>query len=282
MGITLTNDNYFSKEADEHFMSVSQYKSFAGSIGMDGCEARAMALLEGRWEQKVTTPMMVGSYVDAYYEGTLDKFKAEHPEIFTNRGDLRADYVQADKIIKRSEEDTMFQGFMAGDKQVIMTGKLFGTEWKIKMDSYVENEFICDLKVVDKVFEDDANEPRTYWVRKYGYVDWIKYWGYDIQGAIYQEIVYQNTGKRLPFFIAALDKQKERETGMAVFHLDEQCLRDALSAVEYNLPRILDVKARLAEPDRCEMCDYCRRTKVLDKVIEIHPNVQRDEGKGKG
>ena len=275
MGIDLTQENYFSKEADEQYMSVSQYKSFAGSIGKDGCEAKAMAMLRGEWEEKVTTPMMVGSYVDAYYEGTLDRFKASHPELFKKDGELKAEYQQADRIIDRAKRDAMFEGFMSGEKQVIMTGQLFGAEWKIKMDSYVPDKFICDLKVVQSIFEDDINEPKKYWVRNCGYVDWIKFWGYDIQGAVYQEIVYQNTGKRLPFFIAALDKQKERETGMAVFHIDDQCLRDALSMVEYNMPRILDVKAGLAEPDRCELCDYCRQSLVLDKVIEIHPNVER-------
>lgn len=269
----ITDDNYYTAEAHKQYMSVTQYKNFAGSAGRRGCEAMAMAMLEKEWVNEPNTAMLVGSYVDAYYEGTLDKFKAGHPELFKKDGDLKAEYKQADQIIERSLKDTMFQGFMAGEKQKIMTGRMFGTDWKIKMDSYVEGKFICDLKVVQQIFEDDRLEPKSIWVRDTGYMDFMKYWGYDIQGAVYQEIVYQNTGKRLPFFIAALDRQKE--TGLAIFHIDDQCLRDAMTEIEHNMPRILDLKAGLIKPDRCELCDYCRHTKVLTNVIEIHSDIER-------
>ena len=91
----LTNDNYFSIEASKEYFSVSQYKSFME------CEAKAMAEIRGEWKQKKTTALLVGSYVDAYFEGTLDTFKLENPEIFKKDWTLKADYVQADEIIKR-------------------------------------------------------------------------------------------------------------------------------------------------------------------------------------
>lgn len=278
--MVLTNENYFSSEADQHYMSVSQYKNFAGSAGLRGCEARALAELKREWKQEPNTAMLVGSYVDAFYEGTLDKFKYEHPEIFRKDGELKADYIKANDIIDRSLRDDMFQGFMAGEKQVIMTGNLFGADWKIKIDSYIPDKAIVDLKVMSQIFEEDRNEPKLLWTRDLGYIDFIKYWGYDIQGAVYQEIVYQNTGKRLPFFIAALDKptDKRKEVDLGIFHVDDQVLRDALSEVKRNMPRILDLKAGMEEPDRCETCDYCRHTKVLTDVIHIHAGY---EGKQK-
>ena len=263
----LTADNYFSEEADKFYMSASQYKSFCGSAGMRGCEAKAMAKLRKEWEDEETTAMLVSSYVDAFYSGELDIFKRSHPQIFTQKGELKADYKQADRIIERSLQDKLFQGFMAGEKQAIMQGHFAGAEWKIKMDSYLEGKAIVDLKVMQAIFEDDREEIKSTWVRDLGYIPFTHYWGYDIQGAIYQEVVYQNTGKRLPFFIAALDKQKE--TGMAIFHLDDQVLKEALIEVEKNMPRILDLKAEMEEPDRCECCDYCRHTKVLTEVMEI-------------
>ena len=272
----LTGENYFTTEADKAYMSVSQYKTFAGCAGLRGCEARAMAMLKKEWEEEPNTAMLVGSYVDAYYEGKLDVFRKNHPELFKRDGGLKADFVQAEKIIERAEKDEMFKGFMSGDKQVIMTGHLFGADWKIKMDSYIEGRAIVDLKVMNQIFEDDRNEPKMLWVRDLGYVDFVKFWGYDIQGAVYQEIVYQNTGKRLPFFIAALDKQKE--TGMGIFHVDDMCLKEALKEVESNMPRILDLKAEMEEPDRCECCDYCKHTKILTDVITIHSGY---EGKKK-
>ena len=274
--LQITDENYYTIGADAQYMSVSQYKSFAGAAGMRGCEAKAMAKLNNEWKDEVNTAMLVGSYVDAYYEGTLEAFKASHPEMFKKDGELKADFVQADRIIERSLQDTMFQGFMAGEKQRIMTGHMFGCDWKIKMDSYIPDRAIVDLKVMQQIFEDDRQEPKSIWVRDLGYVDFIKWWGYDIQGAVYQEIVYQNTGKRLPFFIAALDRQKE--TGMAIFHVDDQVLREALVTVERNMPRIMDIKAGLADPDRCECCDYCRHTKVLTGVIDIHSGYEGKKG----
>ena len=276
----LTGQNYFSQEADEAYMSVSQYKTFAGATGrrgFKGCEAMAMAKIKGEYKTEPTKSMLIGSYVDAWYEGTLDTFKKEHPQIFKKDGTLYADYVQADKIIERSQKDKMFRGFMAGDKQVIMTGHLFGCDWKIKMDSYIEGRAIVDLKVMEDIYEKDKFEPKSEWTRDLGYIPWFQYWGYDIQGAIYQEIVFQNTGDRLPFFIAGCDKKKP--TGIGIFHLDDQMLRMALSEVEYNMPRILDVKSGLAEPDRCECCDYCRETYEIKNIIEVYAGY---EGKKKG
>ena len=66
----LTNENYFSKEADMEYMSVSQFKAF------EQCEAAALASVKGEWERTKTTALLVGSYVDAHFEGTLDVFKS--------------------------------------------------------------------------------------------------------------------------------------------------------------------------------------------------------------
>ena len=42
----LTNDNYYSPEANWEYMSVSQYKQFLK------CEAAAMAQLKGEWSSE--------------------------------------------------------------------------------------------------------------------------------------------------------------------------------------------------------------------------------------
>ena len=150
--------------------------------------------------------------------------------------------------------------YMSGEKQVIMTGELFGAEWKIKIDSFVRGIAITDLKVM-------ASITKLEWVKDIGYLDFVRYWGYDIQGAIYQEIVYQNTGERLPFYIAA--GTKEEEPNIEVIQVTQNYLDEAKHMVETNMPRILRVKNGEAEPDRCEMCDCCRHTKVLKRPISI-------------
>lgn len=258
--MVLTAENYYSKEANKEYMSVSQYKDFAGTYGKMACEFSVIEKLEERWAQKKTTPLLVGSYVDSYFEGTVGEFKKETPEIFTQDGGLKAPYIQADKIIERMERDPLFMMYMSGKKQVIMTAELFGTKWKIKIDSYAEGIAITDLKVVESI-----TKPK--WVRDIGYLDFIRYWGYDIQGAIYQEVVYRNTGLRLPFYIAA--GTKEEEPNIEVIQVTQNYLDEAKNMVEMNMPRILRVKNGEVEPDRCEMCDCCRHTKVLKRPISI-------------
>lgn len=258
--MVLTAENYYSKEANKEYMSVSQYKDFAGTYGKMACEFSAVEKLEERWKQKKTTPLLVGSYVDSYFEGTLEEFKKENPEIFTQKGELKANYKQAERIVARMERDPLFMQYMSGEKQVIMTGELFGAEWKIKIDSFVRGIAITDLKVM-------ASITKLEWVKDIGYLDFVRYWGYDIQGAIYQEIVYQNTGERPPFYIAA--GTKEEEPNIEVIHVTQNYLDEAKHMVEMNMPRILRVKNGEAEPDRCEMCDCCRHTKVLKRPISI-------------
>ena len=91
----LTAENYYSQEANREYMSVSQLKDFVGTYGRLGCEFTALEKIEERWEEEKSTALMVGSYVDAYFEGSLEKFKAENPSLFKKYGGLKAEYVKA-------------------------------------------------------------------------------------------------------------------------------------------------------------------------------------------
>lgn len=256
----LNNENYFSPEADREYLSVSQYKNFMGSLGKLACEAEAMALLNGEWKREKTTALMVGSYVDAHFEGTLDLFRAQNPDIFTKQGALKAEYRKAEEIINRIERDKLFMDYMSGEKQVIMTAEMFGAKWKIKIDSYHESKCIVDLKVMKSLRKEER-------AKDYGFMDFVQYWGYDIQGAVYQEVVYRNTGKRLPFFIAAASKEKE--TDIELIWVPDEHLKEKLIEVEHNTPKVLALKSGEVEPIRCGICDYCRHTKVLTKPIHF-------------
>lgn len=67
----LTQENYFSKEANLRYMSSTQFKLFRE------CEAMAMAWLRGDWKRKTTEDMMKGKYVHAWNGGTLPEFLAD-------------------------------------------------------------------------------------------------------------------------------------------------------------------------------------------------------------
>ena len=252
----LTNENYFDLENQMKYFGASQFKSF-----MD-CEARTMAELKGEYEREPSTALLVGSYVDAHFEGTLDLFQAKHPELFKRDGSLKSDYVQAEEIINRIEQDEMFMRYMSGEKQVIKTGKLFGYDWKIKIDSYHPGKAIVDLKIM-KDFE-------PIYVPELGKVNFIEAWKYDFQGAIYQAI----EGNNLPFIIAAATKQKDA-TDIGLFQVPEYNLDSALKIIEHFIDHFADVKSGLVEPKRCEKCAYCRMTKKL-KRLEILEDIENE------
>lgn len=258
--MTLTEDNYHSTEARQEYFSVSQYKDFIGSVGMRGCEFGALAKISGAWVEEPTKPMLVGSYVDAHFSETLDVFKAQNPEILKKDGTLRAEFIQADEIIQRVERDEYFMKFMAGEKQGIFTGEIFGVQWKGKVDSLDREHYITDLKVMAAI-------RKAHYTKDYGFMDFCSYWGYDTQGAIYQKLVEINTGKKLPFFIAAASKEKE--TDLEIIGFMQKDLDDTMSLIEPNINRIIKLKSGEVEPDRCDVCDYCKHTKILSRPIHF-------------
>lgn len=245
----LNNDTYFSAENQLKYMSVSQFKSF------EKCCASAYAEVTGTFKREETTALLVGSYVDAFFEGTLDRFKDAHPELFKKDGTLKSDYIKADEIIKRVMKDELFVEYMSGEKQIIMTGEIETVPVKIKIDSYFPHDKIVDLKVV-KDFE-------PIYVPDEGRVPWAIAWGYDIQGAVYQEIVRQNTGDTLPFFLAAVTKQKEPD--LEIIQISQTLLDEALKRFKEHIQYYDGVKQGVFEPERCEGCDFCKRTKKLVK-----------------
>lgn len=257
----LTDENYYSAEANKRYMSVHQYFDFVGHMGVRGCEKRAMASLNGEYTRERTTAMMVGSYVDSYFEGSLDKFKEENPDIFTQKGELKAQFKQAEKMIARAEQDEKFMAYMSGEKQVIMTGYLFGCDWKIKMDSYIPGKAIVDLKT------SSSDLHKAWRVQDYGFANCAEYWGYTLQMAVYQKIVEINTGEKLPCFLAFITKEESPEIRLC--YIDQTTLDHSLHEIEMNMPSVLLVKNGEVEPIPCGKCDWCKATEPIEKVINI-------------
>ncbi len=231
----LSDDTYYEKEANQAFFSVSQYKDFCK------CEAMALAKMRGEFEQKQTKAMLIGTLVDRWFEGTLDKLREESPNIFyCRKGALRAEFRKSDEIIRRVQRDERFMQYMSGEKQKILTFEMFGAPWKMKMDSFVEGICITDLKVVQNFKS-------------------LAFWRYDIQGAAYTEGVRIALGQDLPFYLAAVTK--EAVPNFDIFQVDRPTLDMALREIGGNMPRFIAVKAGLEEPHYCGVCDYCKSVK---------------------
>ena len=257
--INVSANNYYSAEANKDYWSVSMFKAF------DQCEAAGLAMARGEYEREQTTALLVGSYVDARFtgdKGALGRFALEHPEIFKKDGSLKAEFRQAETMIEAVKAQPLMMDYLTGENQVIMSAELFDVPWKIKIDVHGGNR-IVDLKTV-KDFEPLYKEG-------FGKLNWIEYWGYDIQGAIYQRIeqLYSGRTEPLPFYIVAVTKEKVPD--VAVIQIPQYALDTALKVVEAKIDRFDLVKHGEIEPERCEVCDYCKKTKRLKEpsIYEI-------------
>ena len=253
--MTLTTENYYSPESNVAHWSVSLFKAF------DKCEASGLAQVKGEYERESTDALLFGSYVDAYFSNELDDFiKKDGDKIFKRNGEPYAKFAHAKTVIDAIEAQPLMLEYLTGDKQVIMTADLFDVSWKIKMDVY-NGERIVDLKCV-RDFEPLYKEGS-------GRVSWIEYWGYDIQGAIYQKVVELNTGKKLPFYIVAVTKEKVPD--VAVIQIPQYVLDTALKIVEAKIDEFDLVKLGEIKPTRCGKCEYCKQTKKLTAPSVYEP-----------
>lgn len=251
----LTEDNYYSQESNMTWFSVSQFKQFMN------CSARAIAELKGDYIPERGRALVLGSYVDEHLTGTpesMRKFITEnYNELYKKNGEPYADVAQADEAINRIRNQPLMLKYLTGEFQKMMTGEIGGVPFKIKMDCYKEGEFISDLKYLSSL-----RSPNLF-------TNVVDYWNYTLQGAVYQEIVYQNTGKRLPFYLVIATKEKPCH--VAVVELDQFDMDEQLNIVKANVGRFNQMKLGLLPPERCEEygCDYCTTTKVLTEPIPV-------------
>ena len=204
----------------------------------------------------------MGSYVDAYFSNEMEQFKAQNPQIFKKDGTLLKDFEKANEIIKAIEQDNLMMMYLGGKKQVIMTGKIAGVDFKIKVDSLLE-DVIVDQKIMasirELVWQYDEETKRN------KQIDFVEAFGYDIQGAIYQEIVRQNTGKKLPFVLAVATKEDGCER--MLIQIDQEYLDRALELVKDLAPRYDAIKNGLVEPKSCGKCPICRAKRNCVEVV---------------
>ena len=252
--MTLTENNYYSPEANKEYFSVSQYKDFLK------CPAMAMAKLTGEYEPDSGRALLLGSYVDEMLTGTeesIKQFIVEHmPDLFKKNGDRYADIQQADETIVRIRKQPEMMKRLSGEHQVIMTGEIEGVPFKIKMDSFDPDEYIADLKYMASL-----RSPNLF-------QSMIQYWGYDTQAAVYQEIVRQNIGKQLPFFFVVATKEKPAH--LAVGEISQWNMDQALENVKNHITEFQKIKKGAIEPERCEdySCDYCTSTAIITEPID--------------
>ena len=276
----LTNKNYYGSAANNEFMSVSQFKQF------QKCEAMALAELKGEYERPKSKALLLGSFVDEMLTGTKKsqiKFVSDnfselfqksskicklddagrmtfisdyYTDIFNEDNKPYAEIVQALETIRRIKQQPLMMKHFKSKHQTVMTGEIAGVPFKIKMDNYKPGEFIADCKYMASLRSPNLFEPL------------VKYWRYDLQGAVYQEVVYQNTGKRLPFYLDIATK--ETPAHLAVAEINQYDLDEALETIKALAPRFQAIKNGEIKPNRCNEydCHYCTETHFITEPVD--------------
>ena len=232
--MTLTQDNYFGREASHKFMSVSQFKAFErfvsehpelfkknGELKADFVQAEqiyqrikadklSMMLLSGRHQVIVT-----GEIAGVPFRGKIDSLLSSE---------------QCEAIIAEFPDTAAVLGGPFGSVGAIVDGK-------------VMRDFL-------PVWSDTEG-------RK---VHWVDAWGYALQGGVYRHL--EGGGK--PFVLAAASKEAEPDLTAQYVPVPE--LEAALHYVEEKAPIYHRIKLGEIDPVRCERCEWCRRTKKLTSI----------------
>lgn len=266
----LDRDNYYTPEADMAYMSCSQYQAFCE------CEAKEMAIIQGRWAPEEKEAFLVGNYFHTYFESNEahQQFIEENADrIFKKQTKAQAaagifekyaPFAMADKMIATACNDPVIQSLldMPGENEKILTGEIFGVPWRIRMDKYCpDTRLIIDYKTVANIWESKWNEELH---TRASFVDAC---GYMFRAAVYSEIEKQtaHSEKDPQFLIIAISKQDPPDKEVLLLN-HKQRYEYELAKLKDKLPKIMAVKEGRVRPSRCGMCDYCRATKKLEGV----------------
>lgn len=267
MGEMLTEQNYYSVAMNQKYCSASQFRDFCGTPFLHACEERALKTLNGEWKPETTKALLMGSLLDALWENDDPEYLIERfPDCVSTRGatkgQLKSEFQQVINIYQMTLKSERFCAYMSGKKQVIQTGVIEGLPFKIKIDSFHEDKAIVDLKTTQTL---DRNH--RYYVPDSGErLPFYLYQNYDVQLAIYREVVRQNSGYTLPCYLAVADKMTHPICD--VIQLPPKMLDEALDRVKRNAEHIIQLKNGEIEPIRCESsdCHYCRDTHVCQVI----------------
>lgn len=254
----LTNENYHEEYGRKNYMGFSQFKNF------EECEVMAMAMINGEYEKPKTDSLLYGSWVDAHFSEEEAEFIEKNKDSLYSpkTGKIYAAFNGVETTIafienyENDEGDHILARYWGGEHQVIMTGEIAGVPVKIKIDSFFPGKAIVDGKVMKDL------EP--VWVERDGHnmkLNYIEAYEYMLEGALYQAIVEQRTGDKLPFILNVVTK--ETPPNAELVKIDQFMLDVALERFKEKAPRYQRIKMGLEKPIGCGKCPICVAKKQI-------------------
>ena len=258
--MNLTNENYFSIEADMEYMSVSQWKLF------NECEAKALATIQGQEDATYKEAFLEGQLFEELVSGDSKLFIAQHPELMSTRGatagQLKSSYAKVVNAAERFNSQKFFTDIIQKcEKQTIITGKICDIKIKCKLDLFdKKTNSIYDIKCMKDFKETWDKSEKCYkpWYYTYNYV---------LQLAVYRELVRQNFGE--PKEIGLLAATKEEIPDIQALSFDFSLLDIELEEFKNNIKRYDNIKKGIETPVACTLCSYCKEHKVINNFKEV-------------
>lgn len=270
-GFVLTDENYYSREADILYMSCSQFQAF------EKCEAAEIAKLRGVWApQGSSDALFQGQYFHSFFESE-EAFKsfcdAGFEKIFKTKTTKSrgleivgkyAPFERLDEMIRVVQDDPLISKILSwpGQNELPMTGIVGGIPWRMKMDKYCpDTRRIIDYKTsanLHELYYNVQTKERQTFIEEYGYM---------MRAAVYGEIERQTRGADgFPSFII-IGVSKQDPPDKEVILLDDPTRwAYELEIVSQKIPHIQRLKEGAENPRRCGQCEYCRATKELKRI----------------
>ncbi|RXA58173.1 PD-(D/E)XK nuclease-like domain-containing protein [Limosilactobacillus mucosae] len=264
--IELTKENYYDLNTLYDYMDKSTFLDF------DKCELAALAKINGSWKPTSNPEaLLVGNYVHSALESdeAHEAFIKENESSIlshsgTSKGKPKKAYKQADQMIQALKSDEWFKDHYApGEKEVIVTGELFGHQWKGKIDSLdLDNGVFYDLKTTadfTKRWNEESRQREPF----------IYNGHYELQMAVYQQLIKQTFGKMCEPVIVGITKQTPPDMQAFDFESDgaKAAMANALEVVKNKQDHFWNVLMGEEAPKACGHCDYCRtKARLTDPV----------------
>lgn len=250
----LDHTNYFSKEADIEYMSVSQWKLFYE------CEAKALATIQGQESATFKEAFLEGQLFEAIVSGDSKLFMAQHPELISSRGatagQLKSNFIKVANAAEKFNSQKFFTDIIEKcEKQVILTSKFCDVKVKCAIDLFDKiTNSIYDIKCM-KDFKEQWNKDEK------AYMPWYYTYGYVLQLAVYREIVKQNFGE--PLEIGLIAATKEDSPDVQALSFSNELLDLEFERFKNKIKRYDLIKKGFVEPIQCGCCDYCKSIKNI-------------------
>lgn len=275
----LTSKTYFTPEMNLKYLDCSTYKNFAGTVSRKACECRALAIAKGMYKQPKTEALLLGGYVDAFFDNSMDEYLSENMEdLYTktslqkfektgNPDDLKryAFLEQADVMIARAKREPMFMKYMEGETQKILVADIDKVPIRVKLDVYNKDR-IVDLKTaasMTQTFYSADSSERINFVENFGYIE---------QAFFYQTAVEQNFGKKLPFYLAVITKEKvsnEPHPRVAIVHVPDHVIENKGKEIKMKIHKVWEILQGNILPIPCGTCEWCADYLPLESVTEL-------------